>query len=69
VGLQLDGDVLIFDRVLQGERIRVMVNFSNAECDVSSWGGDTLLRSSSRVDSNVLDPGEAVVLDASMRQT
>jgi hypothetical protein len=46
-----------------------MVNFSNAECDVSSWGGDTLLRSSSRVDSNVLDPGEAVVLDASMRQT
>lgn len=68
-GLQLDGDVLIFDRVLQGERIRVMVNFSNAECDVSSWGGDTLLRSSSRVDSNVLDPGEAVVLDASMRQT
>jgi alpha-glucosidase len=68
-GLHVDGEVLIFDRILQGERFRVMVNFSNAECEVSSWGGETVLRSSSRVDSNVLDPGEAVVLDASMGPT
>lgn len=60
--LMVEGNVLFFDRVAEGERLRVMVNFSrDAPCALPA--GTSVLLSSGDSPAGGLGPGEAVILD------
>jgi alpha-glucosidase len=62
--LHLEGDVLVFDRVDETRRVRVIINFAKVPSTVALTGW-VLLRSSDSRDGTVLEPNEAVVLFAS----
>jgi alpha-glucosidase len=61
-GLHVEGDVLAFERVCPGERLRVMVNFSSTESAPLPSDAGLVLRTSRGADSRVLVPGELAVV-------
>ena len=67
-GLHVEGEVLVFDRVAGGERLRVMVNFA-ADGGAVIADGPVLLSSRTGHRPGRLDAREAVIVDVSASTT
>jgi hypothetical protein len=58
-------EVLVFDRVLGSERLRVVINFSSTESPVTPVVGGVVFPVSKSAGSNVLEPPEVLVIAVS----
>ena len=58
----VEGDLLVFDRVVDGERIRVVVNFSRVDCPFIV-DGTIVLSSAGEANPGVIRGSEALVIE------